>query len=104
MTKQLNLQDMFLNTLRKERTEVTVFLTNGYQIKGTVKGYDNFVLMMDSDGKQQMIYKHAISTITPARSVNLMGDSDDEVAEEQPAVEEVKRKPGRPKKVVASEE
>ena len=56
MTKQLNLQDMFLNTLRKERTEVTVFLTNGYQIKGCVKGYDSFVLMMDSDGKQQMIY------------------------------------------------
>ncbi len=69
MTKQLNLQDMFLNTLRKERTEVTVFLTNGYQIKGCVKGYDSFVLMMDSDGKQQMIYKHAISTIAPVRPV-----------------------------------
>ena len=47
MTKQINLQDMFLNTLRKERTEVTVFLTNGYQLKGCIKGYDNFVVMMD---------------------------------------------------------
>ena len=67
MTKQINLQDMFLNTLRKERTEVTVFLTNGYQLKGCIKGYDNFVVMMDSDGKQQMLYKHAISTIAPSR-------------------------------------
>ena len=69
MTKQINLQDMFLNTLRKERTEVTVFLTNGYQLKGCIKGYDNFVVMMDSDGKQQMLYKHAISTISPSRPV-----------------------------------
>ena len=66
MTKQINLQDMFLNTLREERTEVTVFLTNGYQLKGCIKGYDNFVVMMDSDGKQQMLYKHAISTIAPS--------------------------------------
>ena len=69
MTKQINLQDMFLNTLRKERTEVTVFLTNGHQLKGCIKGYDNFVVMMDSDGKQQMLYKHAISTIAPSRPV-----------------------------------
>ena len=69
MTKQINLQDMFLNTLRKERTEVTVFLTNGSQLKGCIKGYDNFVVMMDSDGKQQMLYKHAISTIAPSRPV-----------------------------------
>lgn len=69
MNKQINLQDMFLNTLRKERTEVTIILTNGYQQKGIIKGYDNFVVMLDSDGKQMMIYKHAISTIVPARPV-----------------------------------
>ena len=81
MTKQLNLQDMFLNTLRKERTEVTVFLTNGYQIKGCVKGYDSFVLMMDSDGKQQMIYKHAISTLIPQNRVDLYAPREERAAE-----------------------
>ena len=69
MNKQINLQDMFLNTLRKERSEVTIILTNGYQQKGVIKGYDNYVVMLDSDGKQMMIFKHAISTIVPARPV-----------------------------------
>ena len=71
MNKQINLQDTFLNILRKEHSEVTIILTNGYQQKGVIKGYDNFVLMLDSDGKQMMIYKHAISTIVPARPVSL---------------------------------
>ena len=71
MNKQINLQDSFLNILRKERTEVTIILTNGYQQKGVIKGYDNFVVMLDSDGKQMMIYKHAISTIVPQRPVSL---------------------------------
>ncbi len=71
MNKQINLQDSFLNILRKERSEVTIILTNGYQQKGVIKGYDNFVLMLDSDGKQMMIYKHAISTIVPQRPVPL---------------------------------
>ena len=69
MNKQINLQDMFLNTLRKERTEVTIILTNGYQQKGVIKGYDNFVIMLESDNKQMMIYKSAISTIVPVRPV-----------------------------------
>ncbi len=69
MNKQINLQDMLLNTLRKERTEVTIILTNGYQQKGVIKGYDTYVVMLDSDGKQMMIFKHAISTIIPARPV-----------------------------------
>lgn len=76
MNKQINLQDMFLNTLRKERTEVTIILMNGYQQKGIVKGYDNFVVMLDSDGKQMMIYKHAISTIVPARPVIFTAQKD----------------------------
>ncbi|MCF0135705.1 MAG: RNA chaperone Hfq [Lachnospiraceae bacterium] len=71
MNKQINLQDVFLNTLRKEHVEVTVFLTNGYQIKGVIRGYDNFVIMMESDGNQQVIYKHAVSTIRPSKPVSL---------------------------------
>ncbi len=63
------LQDVFLNQVRKEHVPVTIHLTNGYQIKGTVKGFDNFTIILDSDGKQLMIYKHAVSTISPSKSV-----------------------------------
>lgn len=104
--KMSSLQDNFLNQARKDGVPVTLHLVNGFQLKGLVKSFDNFTIVIDSMGKQQMIYKHAISTITPARTVSLMGDSDDEVVEEpaeEPAAE-VKRKPGRPKKVVASGE
>lgn len=71
MTKpQINLQDAFLNQVRKENIPVTVFLINGFQLKGLVKGFDNFTVILESDGKQMMIYKHAISTISPSRSVS----------------------------------
>ncbi len=69
MQKQQNLQDHILNQARRERTPVTVFLMNGFQLRGTVRGFDAFVVIVDSDGKQQMIYKHAISTVVPARAV-----------------------------------
>lgn len=73
MTKNtFNLQDFFLNQVRKENTPVTIFLVNGFQIKGLVKGFDNFTVIMDVEGKQQMVYKHAISTIMPNRPVNLV--------------------------------
>lgn len=69
-TKQTaNLQDMFLNNARKASIPVTVYLTNGFQLKGLVKGFDNFIVMLVSEGKEMMIYKHAISTITPAKLV-----------------------------------
>lgn len=71
MNKPINLQDFFLNQIRKDGVPVTIFLLNGYQIKGNVKGFDNFTVVMDSDNKQQLIYKHAISTIIPYRSVSL---------------------------------
>ncbi len=71
MSKAINLQDVLLNQLRKEKILVTVFLTNGFQLKGTIKGFDNFVVILESEGKQQMIYKHAISTLAPSKSVNL---------------------------------
>jgi len=73
MTKNsFNLQDFFLNQVRKDNTGVTIFLINGFQIKGFVRGFDSFTVVMDVDGKQQMVYKHAISTIMPARPVNIM--------------------------------
>lgn len=70
MKSALNLQDVFLNQVRKESTSITIFLISGYQIKGFVKGFDSYTIILDSDGKQQMIYKHAISTIVPAKPVN----------------------------------
>ena len=79
MTKaQINLQDTILNQLRKEGQSVIVFLVNGFQIRGVVKGFDNFTVVIESEGKQQMVYKHAISTIVPAKPVNLMGNDTSE--------------------------
>lgn len=72
MTKSINIQDTFLNQLRKDSVPVTVYLTNGFQIRGQIRAFDNFTIVIDSDGRQQMIYKHAISTFTPARNVSLM--------------------------------
>lgn len=75
MNKTINIQDNFLNQLRKENIPVTVYLTNGFQIRGIVKAFDNFTVIIDSEGKQQMIYKHAISTYTPLKSVAFIQDS-----------------------------
>lgn len=71
MSKAINLQDVLLNQLRKDKVSITVFLTNGFQLKGTIKGFDNFVVILESEGKQQMIYKHAISTLIPSKTINL---------------------------------
>lgn len=68
----INLQDVFLNQVRKEHIAVTIYLTNGFQLKGMVKGFDNFTVVLDSEGRQQLVYKHAISTISPMKSVNLI--------------------------------
>jgi len=67
---QINLQDAFLNQLRKESIPTTVFLINGFQLKGIVRGFDNFTVILESEGKQSMVYKHAISTVSPVRPVN----------------------------------
>lgn len=69
--QSVNIQDQFLNQLRKENTFVTVFLLNGFQLKGQIKSFDNFTVLLDSDGKQQLIFKHAISTFSPSRPVKL---------------------------------
>ena len=72
MNKSINIQDTFLNQLRKDNIPVTVFLMNGFQIRGVIKAFDNFTIIIDSEGRQQMVYKHAISTFTPQRNVSLM--------------------------------
>lgn len=69
--KPINIQDTFLNQLRKSNVFVTVFLLNGFQLKGLIKSYDNFTVLLESDGKQQLIYKHAISTFVPSKPVSI---------------------------------
>jgi host factor-I protein len=71
MQKTLNLQDTFLSAARRDRLGVVVFLMNGFQMKGVIRGFDSFVVILDSDGRQQMIYKHAISTIVPPKPIDL---------------------------------
>ncbi len=68
--KPLNLQDAFLNQARKEKTAVTIYLTNGFQFKGIVKGFDSFTVVLENDGRQNLVYKHAISTITPSQPID----------------------------------
>ena len=60
-----NIQDLFLNDARKNRLPIVVYLVSGFQLRGIVKSFDNYVILLESDGKQSMIYKHAVSTITP---------------------------------------
>ncbi|MBC7074874.1 MAG: RNA chaperone Hfq [Syntrophomonadaceae bacterium] len=69
---QVNLQDAFLNQVRKERIPVTIYLINGFQIKGVVKGFDNFTVIVEMEQKQQLVYKHAISTVAPVKSLGLL--------------------------------
>lgn len=71
MQKTQNLQDLFLNQARRDRSQITMFLMNGFQLHGIVRGFDNFTVVLESDGKQQLIYKHAISTVVPPRPVSL---------------------------------
>ena len=66
-----NLQDSFLNRARAERVPVTMFLMNGFQLRGVLRAFDSYTVVLDSDGKQQLIFKHAISTIAPSRHVAL---------------------------------
>lgn len=71
MKQNINLQDVFLNKARKDSIGITIFLVNGYQIKGQVKGFDNYTIILESEEKQQLIYKHAISTIVPMKQIDL---------------------------------
>jgi host factor-I protein len=75
--KNLNLQDVFLNQARKERIPVTFFLVNGFQFRGVVKGFDNYTVILECDGKQELIYKHAISTIVPQKSIAILNGDEE---------------------------
>ncbi len=70
--KQLNLQDVFLNQARREKIMVTIYLTNGFQFKGIVKGFDSYIVILDCDGRQNLVYKHAISTIIPSKTISIL--------------------------------
>ena len=67
MSETINLQEAILNEVRRQAVPVTLFLMNGFQLRGVITGFDNFVVVLVSDGKQQMIYKHAISTLAPMK-------------------------------------
>ena len=69
MSEQLNLQDAILSEVRKDKVPVTLFLMNGFQLRGVITGFDSFVVVLVTDGKQQMIYKHAISTLAPMKPI-----------------------------------
>ena len=71
--KKQNLQDTFLNSVRKSKTPLTIFLVNGVKLQGMVSWFDNFCVLLRRDGQSQLVYKHAISTIVPARAVNFSG-------------------------------
>ena len=77
MQSNHNLQDIFLNLARREHSQLTVFLMNGFQLRGTVTGFDSFTVVLDSDGKQQLIYKHAISTVIPAKAFAFSADDEE---------------------------
>ena len=76
----LNLQDLFLNNARKERVPVTIYLMNGVQVKGYVKGFDSYIILLESENKQQnLIYKHAVSTIVPGRNINIQNNNQNNI-------------------------
>ena len=71
MSKSTNLQDAILNHVRKEKAFVSIYLTSGLHFKGNVIGFDNFVIILECDGRQQMIYKHAVSTVVPGKNIRI---------------------------------
>jgi host factor-I protein len=77
MSKGHSLQDPYLNALRKERVPVAIYLVNGIKLQGQIESFDQFVVLL-KNSVSQMVYKHAISTVVPARNVNLATDSDEE--------------------------
>ena len=75
MKPNINFQDSFLTQARRGRIPLVVFLVNGFQLRGILTGFDNFVILLQSDGKQQMIYKHAVSTIVPEQPISFREES-----------------------------
>lgn len=86
MAKSINLQDMFLNQVRKEGISVTIYLMGGVQLRGQVRGFDAFTVMLDAPGKPtQLVYKHAVTSIVPARGVGEREDEGDGDANADPS-------------------
>ncbi len=83
---QANLQDYILNQIRRENIPVTIYLVNGVQLRGVVRGFDSFTVVLENEGRQLMIYKHAMSTVSPSRPVQYVVP-DAERAPEPPAAE-----------------
>lgn len=81
--KAQNLQDTFLNHVRKTKTSVTIFLVNGVKLQGFVSWFDNFCLLLRRDGHSQLVYKHAISTIMPAHPIQMFETGDEPAAVEK---------------------
>lgn len=78
MGKSNDLQDVFLEQVRRDRIGVTICLTNGFQFKGQVQGFDNFTVVLENEGRQYLVYKHAISTITPSKEWRIsLGEQED---------------------------
>jgi host factor-I protein len=80
--KKQNLQDVFLNAVRKSKTPLTIFLVNGVKLQGVVTWFDNFCVLLRRDGQSQLVYKHAISTIMPAQPVSLFEPEREDAAAE----------------------
>ena len=80
MNAKQNLQDLFLNEARRKNVLLTVFLVNGFQMRGTVSGFDSFTVALYSEGKEQLIYKQAISTVSPAKRLELSFGAAEETA------------------------
>ena len=78
MTGKNNIQDLILNTVRKEKSELTIYLTNGVPLKGKVTSFDNFTIILDQNGKQNLVYKHAISTIIPSKAISIYTEANPE--------------------------
>lgn len=78
-----NLQDAFLNHVRKNKTPITVFLVNGVKLQGIITWFDNFCILLRRDANQQLVYKHAISTIMPGGTINLFDADEDETLDEE---------------------
>lgn len=83
--KKENLQDVFLNTVRKGKTPVTVFLVNGVKLQGIITWFDNFCVLLRRDGHSQLVYKHAISTVMPVSPISLYDEKDEDEAAEADA-------------------
>lgn len=76
-----NLQDTFLNQVRKSKIPLTIFLVNGVKLQGVITWFDNFCVLLRRDGLSQLVYKHAISTIMPGQSIQLFSEEEDEPEE-----------------------